>query len=249
MARLVAAEHDHDFAVLSTGRPARRVTDEGEYAALVEQEGTADGRPALRILGYVLGDDFYARLSATVFAVEQGPRFRQVVEALLLADVHQLGVRRRRFLYRAPAGWDGRNLDTFHAAWFPPDHPRDASRLTVFPAMPLPGGTTLAGIEALAREPTRDFVAETQIGPRRQKRGAVTTSRYEVTGQSDGHPTVRDVALLQDERWVYPLVIDSPPALAGRNRALLDETLATVELLPRPPGGGGEVQQAIDHWM
>jgi hypothetical protein len=249
VAHLVARAVDPDFEPLRTSPPERRVTDEGEYAALVVQEGRSPRGAAVRLLGYVLGDDWYASLIATVFATEQATRFRDVVETLLASDAHALGLRRRRFLYRAPAGWQGRNLDTFHAAWFPPDHPRDRSRLTVCPARPLPGSAGLAGLEALTGEPTRDFVADVQIGPRRGRQAGAVMSRYQVTGACAGQPMVRDVTLLQDERHVYPLIVDSPPELATRNQALLAEVAASVELLPRPPGGEGDLFESIDHWV
>jgi hypothetical protein len=247
--RLVDAIVDPALVITATRAPEHRATAEGEDAAWVVQEARRGDAPARRFVGFVLGDDCYARLVAVVHDLAQAARFETVAGALLAADTHARGVRRRRYRYAAPAGWLGRRLDDFHEEWTPHEHPRDPTRILVCPAAPATGGDPLAvGLAALAREPRRDFTAEQQHGPVAVEVSPLAAAHVQLVGRRDDRPAVRDVLLLRDERYVYPLAADSTAPLAARNRALLEALAATVVPVPRGEVAAGATGAALEHW-
>src|SRR5262249_4638613 len=82
------------------------VTREGDDGAHIPSAGTFDGRPACRALGRVFGADFSALLSGMCAVPERVAEFPRQSRHLLRADAHALGVRRRRYLYTPPPGWN-----------------------------------------------------------------------------------------------------------------------------------------------
>ena len=149
------------FAADAISVPERFATYEGEHAALVTVLGRQAGVAVQRDLGFLFADDFFSLVDGLCFDEAERPRFTELVRELVRFDTQALGVRRRRFEYAPPPGWqpEPRSLAT---SWSPPGYPRDATRLVVYPADPLPivpafdaivHGTEALGWQIETREP------------------------------------------------------------------------------------------------
>lgn len=116
------------------GPVERFVTDDGELAALVSIRAHDASGVLYICAAYVITDDFYS--AAVGYTREHGVEVRQLVRELAQRDNHALGVRRRRFEYTPPEGWQPlpRGLST---AWIPPDYPNRDTRVLVYPANPM----------------------------------------------------------------------------------------------------------------
>src|SRR5262249_49741660 len=105
---------------------------------LVVVDGKRGGRPAQAVFGFVFLDDYYARVVAV------GTEIEDTVQKLVESDHHLLGhARRRRFSYPPPPGWPGEGA-LLETPWYPLDHPRNAARITVCPALPAVAGLSEA---------------------------------------------------------------------------------------------------------
>lgn len=225
---------DTGFQVTRIGAWERFTTREGEHAALLALHGTLDGRPAQRDLGVVLLDDSYASISGYCLAVDAFARFTATVRELTVGDTHFLGVRRRRFMYTAPAGWQARSQG-LNAEWFPLEYPRIAESLTVWAALPraqVSVGDLLASMRA--EEPNMRVLAE----PR-----AITTAHglagYELVVEQ------RHIAILHDDRYLYPLRLESAEPASELWRDVID----SVRPVPRPSGTVAPVVHSLSHWV
>src|SRR5262249_50642794 len=109
-----------EFRDPAVGPIQRGLTEEGEYTCRVAVSGTVRGDPARRHIAVVPADDDYALLTGVSRAPSRFDELASSVEPLLAKDAHGRGLRRRRYLYAAPAGWQGlaRGLTT---EWQPPD--------------------------------------------------------------------------------------------------------------------------------
>lgn len=135
LVRRALAEHP-EFACRELPELIERLTTaEGEFAALATLAGSERGGAAQRDLGFVFGDDFYARLSAVCYRPDAFDDVTALVRHLAITDMHALGTRRRRFEYSPPRGWNPLARG-FVTDWFPPDFPDDAVHLTAYPANP-----------------------------------------------------------------------------------------------------------------
>jgi len=108
--------------------PSTSTTAEGEYAALVTVSATLH-------LGIVFGDDFQLRDRRSR---RDGRRWRadgRACARLGLRRALGLGVRRRRYRYFAPRGWQEQRGDLV-SEWFLDGFPGNAAMLSVYPAEP-----------------------------------------------------------------------------------------------------------------
>jgi hypothetical protein len=245
-------EEDRRFRVTSIGQPERLITNEGEYAAIVTVEGLLLELPVEHTIGLVFLDDYYARIDGLALRQDERTRMARGVRLLALNDAHGLGERRRRrFLYAPPTGWTG-IASSLHAYWYPVDYPKNPSSVTIFPAVPVPPGSqgfgeTVARSQA-GRSPgfTIDSVGEpTALVTRRSLSG----SRWEVLGQVDGQLRFRDLHVLDDRRFVYTVILESPRERRDENLLMLRALLDSVEPIPHP----GEVlsaesRESMTHW-
>jgi hypothetical protein len=226
------------------GAPAELVTHEGEYAALVELDARLNGEPVRRALGFVFLDDGYAYVGGLAPRAH-GERLTQAVRELVLGSVHQRGVRRRRFRHQPPRDWQGLLLGELTAHYFPPQHPKVPSRLTVYPAIPV--DANVVPLVDLQRMFGEDLVV-TQAGP--PSGFAVTAeeapvpvvtpsglsgTRWRVSGHWPGQAALeRDIVLLRDDRFAYACELVAAVADFADGQARLDELVRTIEPIPRP---------------
>jgi hypothetical protein len=239
------------FEILSIGRPEPMTTLEGEHAAQVALEGLLHGTRARAFLGCVFGDDFYSRLLGLSFREGEAQRIADVVARLVRSDVHLLGVRRRRYVCDRPPGWQGVTRGTpFHTYFYPDDYPSDLSELVVCPAIPLEGRDDLIQL----------FLAA-QVGPctgleldhLEVPEALASTSGLEggIWGLHVRHPTrpvrYRDVAILVDTRYLYPLHVDSTRERRDENRRQLRRVALSVQPVPRR-GATSAAAAAMSLW-
>lgn len=226
------------------GAPAQLVTHEGEYAALVELDATVDGVAVRRALGFVFLDDGYAYVGGLAPRA-QGEAMTQAVRELVLGSVHQRGVRRRRFRHQPPRDWQGLLLGELVAHYFPPQHPRVASRLTVYPAIPVDANVVplvdlqrMFGEDLVAAQagPPSGFAVTVEDAPAPiATPSGLSGTRWRVRGHWPGQAELeRDIVLLRDDRYAYCVELYAPPPHFADGEARLDEIVATIEPIPRP---------------
>jgi hypothetical protein len=228
--------HLTGFKAETIGPPERLVTFDGEHAALVSVTGTEGGNPAQRDFGFVFGDDFFSSVGGLCYRADLRAEIKDLVRDLVMRDVHGLGVRRRRFEYEPPRGWQplARGLAT---EWLPPDYPRNSTTIMVYPANPS-GITEAVTLEqAVAFLVERGHVIEQKDAP-----VAVTTA----SGLAGMAQTVRarpaqgpsrllETVLLADVRYTYALELTShDPARWGSHRELLARLVHSIAPVPAP---------------
>jgi hypothetical protein len=210
------------FTDVSVGTPERLVTLEGEHAALVTLRGRERDAPAVRALGFVLTEDFFSCTSGLTVRPEEG--LVDTVRRLVVADSLALGVRRRRFDYAPPEGWEP-VVHGLISEWYPPEFPNETAYISVYPATPwIAGVRTLADIGAgktSQREPPERVAATSGL--------AGEAHRYVV---ADLH---RELVLLDDVRYSYALQLSARSApLFARHRFAFRALVASIEPVPLP---------------
>ena len=239
------------FQPTEVGPPERLITHEGEYAALVTIAGTVNGTPAQRDLGLVFGDDFHALISAIAFAPERFAAFTRTVRLLTRMDSHGLGVRRRRFLYQPPPGWQGLPRGSV-TDWMPADFPKNRSMMQIFPANPGVGRAEAVFENMLADDREAGFQSEVTDGPRPiASDHGLAGSAWTVAGHLPDRPrTLRELVVLGDERFSYTLRLETEAPDPESERRLFHAVVRSAQ--PVPAGGTrpdpDEVQGLIGHW-
>lgn len=217
------------------------VTCEGEHAAFQELRGLVAGEPFLRCLGAVFGDDFYALIDAATTIPARFEMVARTARTYTAFVALGLGHRRvRRFGYRPPAGWQPqpRGLDT---CWLAPTAPVAPDALTVYAARPvrtsradvmraLVASLRLTG--AAVDEPGASAPVFAEAG----LSGTRWFTRAAVAG-----PTRLEIVVLEDERFVYPLVARGDAAIEA-----LAAVARTVQPVPLPTPIAS--QDAMLHW-
>lgn len=222
-------------------------TIEGEHAALITLAAQAqvDGHDLERTIGFVVGDDFYYRVDGLVHRREQFEMFRLAVRHLVFHAPLGLGeLRRRRFLYAPPTGWQGR-LRGATTEWFPHDFPADCAILSV-PLVRHVREAPNAIFDRLLIENgirfEREHVSEpTSIISDHGLSGSLVTLR----GRYPGKPlTFYDVALLFDGRFLYLVRLESRPENRERHLPLFLRTVKSAQ--PVPAAEPEAMDQLID---
>jgi hypothetical protein len=212
----------------------RVMTAEGEFGALATLEGKERGVPAQRDLGFVFGDDFYALVSAVCYRAEAFDEVTRTVRELVASDAHALGVRRRRFEYAPPRGWQP--LARFFVTdWLAPGYPRDNVYLTVYPANPVSVApqNMLAALAGAGRtEQTR--VERERLATLRTPSGLIgeIAEVVLVTGE---HRAIKLCAVLQDPRYAYALEAQAQTdAQLSAHRREIEDVFTSVQPIPQP---------------
>jgi hypothetical protein len=209
----------------------RLVTVEGEHAALCTMTGTLDGEPSERVVGIVFTETFFTLTTSLVTRPDQFERFRSAVRQIVINDTFMLGIRRRRFVYARPAGWHGFSADSMHATWLPIDYPRTTAMLTVFPAQPVSVGTRdhaerFARLQAARLESDQvtcfGLLASTEI----------SGQHWQIVAAGDGEVILHDIAVLEDRRYIYPVVLETFADQREHNLATLMQVVRSIEPIP-----------------
>lgn len=225
-------------SIAAAGSPvfSPAVTARGEFAALHTLSGVCEGAPALWCLGLIFGDDFYVQIEAQAIGAESAPPLqRAVTELLRMYDTGQAPLRRRRFLYDPPAGWQGypRGLST---DWLAPQYPNQMATISVFPARPL--GETLPGaLDRVLHEMCWAGYRNEQLAPPQP-----VASRYNLHGvlwqmvgaYKDGIRLYIDVAVMQDSRFLYVQRLETLPAGLEEHRPTFQRLVHSIRPLPQP---------------
>jgi hypothetical protein len=223
--------------------PERMVTLEGEHAALVVIAGRERAAPALRVLGFVLTEDFFSCTSGV--ATRDPEALVPVVRALVRADLLALGVRRRRFDYAPPPDWEplARGLT---AEWVPPGFPNDGATITVYPATPRLAG---AGSVAALAAGFGPVVAAEAPEPVRAQAGLTGEARRSLVALAGGRRQHREIIVLDDGRHNYALGLSAGSADAFvRHRPTFQAVAASVEPVPAPSPELA-TEDAVRQWL
>jgi hypothetical protein len=203
------------------------VTHEGEFGALVFIEGRLNGARANLALGFVLLDDYYARIYGIATDAELLVRLRAIVSELVVHDTHVLGrLRRRRVRYAPPAGWMPQQ-SLFEARWRPAAAD-DLRSILVGPALPKQMGLADAILaEALAGANPIDVVRAPYV-PLETAHG-LQGKRWLLRANGIDN----DIVILEDDSFVYCARLDTktgePPKLD-----VLAPLVDSIERIPRP---------------
>jgi hypothetical protein len=192
--------------VVAVGAREELVTDEGEHAQIVALRAAG----ARILMGHVLVDDYFAETLA-IFTADEA-RFAAAVRALVRTDAHGMALRRRKFRYSAPAGWEprpsGSPLDSCWAA-------ADGSTLAVPAAIPAAAATT---------------------------GGLLTSAGlcFELSDEALDADSLRMRAVAAHGPFLYALTLDGPAAAARRNRETLQAVARSIQPIPAPVGLAGD---------
>lgn len=246
-----AQARDPRFRISRSRVPELLTTHEGEYAALVVVDGVLDGlaTPVQRTIGYVFGDDFYARIAGLALRPDQFARFEDQVRKLVIADSHYLGLRRRRFLFTPPAGYFGVERSVLHAYYYSPGYPHDPTVICVYPAIPL----SMWQSNDLPRHlrPIQGLSVHESTGPFPCKTATLTGDSWDLHGTNDDRLAItRRIVVLHDDRYAYPLSLD---ALTGQADDAVAHFSAVVDSVQRLPGSRSTPSQPVgrgvlNHW-
>ena len=191
-------EQDRAFVIDRAGTWERMLTIEGEHAAAITIVGAVDGRPIQRDFGIVFLDDAYALTGGYCLDPESFALFATTVRELARGDAHLLGIRRRRFEYTAPEGWQARARG-FVAQWFPRDYPTERARITVWPALPS---------SALSAEAFVDRVAGEATAHKTREACTIDELRGYQLVMENGAARCR-VIVVEDDRYTYGMRLDA----------------------------------------
>lgn len=224
--------HQPEFTAEAHSRPELGITAEGEYSALVRVRGRLGPRPALHLIGAVYGDESMNVLDALVVEAAALPMVAQAVRALLYAERLGLGLRKRRFLYEPPAGWQARRSGLV-SRYFPPDYPRRSATLVVHPAMPRDSSEETVLLTLLGTYQQRGFtVAALSAAEPVTSDFGLHGKAFCLVGSFPGKPELTcDLLVLADARYLYALIAESS---AAADRAELHGLLPAVARSVRP---------------
>lgn len=223
-----------------------QVTDEGEYAVIAT---LTDRTGSSRAVGVVYGDDFYALCVGLPADAAHEARFEELVRTCVARDTHALGVRRRRFVYAPPVGWQGNLTGPFHAAWYPLDFPRNLSCLLVDPATPAAGGEVLdRWMVATVTSAVAGEVLETSTCEASALAGLSGTWLQATVQPRSGAKLVYDYVVFQDDRYLYPLLLQSPADARESNLDVLRPVVRSVMPIPRGRTRG-DVELGVFKWL
>ena len=207
-------------------------TYEGEYACQLPVRFTGPNGPEGHWVAFVIGDESAVLIDGTA-SLEHWPEMKDRIHALAENYLLALGeVRRRKFEYVPPAGWNGLRRPT-STWWYHPDYPRQLAIIKVFDARP----ATVNAPEILDRVLFVDSSIVNDEPPAPPIAGQTPSGLmgYLVRGNGTlaGVPVTFAAAYYSDERFSYFTRLEAHrevyPAAAKVMGALVDSIVA----LPR----------------
>jgi hypothetical protein len=203
------------------------VTHEGEFGVLAFIEGRINGAPAALALGFVLLDDYYARVYGIATDAELLVRLRAIVADLVVHDTHVLGrLRRRRVRYDPPSGWTPQQ-GLFEARWRPAAAD-DIRSIVVGPALPKQHGLAEAILaEALAGANPVDVVRAPYV-PLETAHGL-----YGKRWLLHANGIDNDIVILEDDSFVYCARLDTSAGEPAKPD-VLGPLVDSIQRIPKP---------------
>lgn len=223
-----------DVTITRIGEVTPLMTHEGEFAAAVDLEGTSKEMPVQYSIGVVFADDWYSELVAVAHGRAQFSMFAGTMRELLRGDQLMLGVRRRRYSYKPPAGWSGYSRLPMFATWFPPEFPSSPTSITMYPAIPATQHGEL-NIAHLRLGPVAPAQILGELSPRsdvQMESGLVGSGWNFAIRDEAGRDLVRRVIMLRDERYIYASHLDARPSDIDRWIATWKELVESIQPLP-----------------
>jgi hypothetical protein len=244
-------DRDPAFQDVTAGPPERLITAEGEYATHVVVTGTIGGEPAQRDVGLVFGDDFHSAIVGLTTRPGRFAEMSQLVRALVQLDSHALGVRRRRYLYAPPPGWQGRARG-FTTEWSPLDYPRMPVQVKVFPANPSLDRPPAVLEHMLAEDEAHGFRRDGVWGPE------PVASAHELMGWAwtiigrfgDMPRTYRELIVYNDGRYLYPLRLETMREDPSAERSIFLDVARSVHPIPAPRAPApSDLDGLVSYWV
>lgn len=219
------------------GALERATTLEGEYAAIVPMSARrrADDRAIARTLGFVFGEEFYAEIDGIIEESAGAASFAEHVREVVLRTSLGLGeIRRRRFLYTPPRGWQAL-VRALSSDWIAPAYPRDAGAITVFHAKPIVASPTAQFERMLREDLPAGFEGNSAAPAAIRTRNGLTGEIISLSGRYPGAPPRWfDLAVLSDTRFLYLVRLDSGEAGLEAHRFVHRELVESIVPLPSP---------------
>ncbi len=245
-------EADRRFRITRAGKPERAANGEGEHAGIVIVDGLLLEAPVRHVIGFVFMDDWFSVIDGLALRADQFDRFENQVRNLILNDYHMAGeLRRRRFYYAPPRGWQG-IAKFLHTFWFAPDYPANGSRITVIPAMPVPPGSKdyIDAIAANQMPDSEGFSLDSMSEARPLQTGnKLSGSTWEGMGRLGRGIGYRDIHVLADDRFAYPVILESPRERHDQNLVILRALVDSIEPIRRAGDVTREESKAsMGHW-
>lgn len=205
----------------------RLVTDAGEHAAIVTVTGRDHDVSVLYVLGFVVTDDFYSVLTATSRTPQRFEAVGALVRDLVRRDDHGLGIRRRRFEYAPPLGFQPRR-HSLVTEWLSPGYPADNTSIFVHPATPHGSEPLAALVDALALEGSRSLDAPAILAATEHHAGELSgIGRIARIGG-----LTRWLVVLRDELYDYPIELVTPEL--DMAQPTFTALVASIRPLPMP---------------
>lgn len=232
------------------------VTAEGEYGAFSRVSARAGSERQVRFVGVVFAEDFAVTLEGKPGRVSTAPMLESVVRELLLKVTLGLGLRRRRFLYEPPPGWQA-VPSALTTAWYPPGFPADRAQIVVYPAEPTAVDPQQELTQMLAAERDRGARIDGEIvrEPLEAAGGLVGHSWSFVLRGSDNASVYRELVVFSRGPYRYALKLESQGGRGGGTHRA--EFLAVANsVMAIPPAGQQRIgvphtraaSTALQHW-
>jgi hypothetical protein len=219
------------------GALERVTTLEGEYGAIVPVQARrrADDRSIARWLGFVFGEEFYAQVDGIIEESDAAPSFAEHVREVVLRTSLGLGeIRRRRFLYTPPRGWQAL-VRALSSDWIAPAYPRDPGVITVFHAKPVVASPTALFERMLREDLPAGFAGDSAAPVVLRTRNGLAGEIISLAGRYPGSPARWfDLAVLTDPRFLYLVRLDSGQPGLESHRVVHRELVESIVPLPSP---------------
>jgi len=234
-----------EVARASTVGPLERFTTyEGEYAAVVTVESALAGGERLeRTIALVAGDDLCAVIDGATARAGAFAIYRDVIRQL--AESYYLGLgelRRRRYVYRPPDGWQGLGRP-YAAQWYAPGFPANAAFISVYDARPLGWSPAELDDRALTIENKNVVMrAAEPLGFETKVPGRV----WRGGGTQDGRRIHVVRARLEDTRFMYLAQLNTTEDAYEESALAFEMLLASIDPIPKR---GGPPAPHLLHWL